>query len=207
MSFVITIGREFGSGGKYIAEKLADSLNIKLYDKELLKRVSKEHNIALNLLEENDERQKSSFWYTLAMASLVATDSVNSLTELPPSDQQFLKTAKVIEDIANEESCVIIGRCANKILKNKKNVINIFIYSNDMDFKVKRKMQYENLSEKEALKKIKKVDKEREAYYNYYAEGKWGDKGEYDLCIDTSKIGVDRATELILQYVKIKYGG
>lgn len=201
---IITIGREFGSGGKYIGEQLAKHYNIKLYDNELLKRVSNEENIDMKLLEEADEKQKSSFWYTMAMSSLSTTDSVNSLTDLPSNDAIFIKQAKVIEEIAEKESCVIIGRCSNRILKDNKNVINVFIYATDMDFKIARKMQYANLSKNKAEKLILKNDKERANYYNYYTNEKWGDRSGYDLFIDTSKIGVDNAVELIEEYVEIQ---
>ena len=184
MSFVITIGRENGSGGRYISEELSKKLNIKLYDKELAKKVSEDNNINIDLLEEVDEKQKKSFWYTMAMASMAMTDSVNSLTELPTNEQFFLKTAKAIEELYETESCVIIGRCANSILKNKKNVLSIFVYSSDEEFKVQRKVRYAGLNEKEAVKIIRKMDKERASYYNYYTDGKWGAKEEYDLCID-----------------------
>ena len=204
MSFVITIGRENGSGGRYISEELSKKLNIKLYDKELTKKVSEDNNINIDLLEEVDEKQKKSFWYTMAMASMAMTDSVNSLTELPTNEQFFLKTAKAIEELYETESCVIIGRCANSILKNKKNVLSIFVYSSDEEFKVQRKVRYAGLNEKEAVKIIRKMDKERASYYNYYTDGKWGAKEEYDLCIDTSKIGVDNAVELIIKLASLK---
>lgn len=201
---IITIGREFGSGGKYIGEQLAKHYNIKLYDDELLKRVSNEANIDMKLLEEADEKQKNSFWYTMAMSSLSSTDSVNSLTDLPSNDVIFIKQSKIIEEIAQKESCVIIGRCSNKILKDNKNVINVFIYATDMDFKIARKMQYANLSRNKAEKMIMRKDKERANYYNYYTNEKWGDRNGYDLFIDTSKIGVDKAVELIEEYVEIQ---
>lgn len=207
MSFVITIGRENGSGGKYIGEELAKKLNIKLYDKELLKKVADSNNIDINLLEETDEKQKKSFWYTMAMASMAITDSVNSLTELPTNEQFFLKTAKVIEELYDKESCIIIGRCANSILRNRRSILNVFIYSSDEDFKIKRKLKYANFmnkSDKEVAKIIRKNDKERASYYNYYTNGRWGDKKEYDLCIDTSRVGVDNAVDLIIECAKLK---
>ncbi len=204
MSFVITIGRENGSGGKYIGEELSKKLNIKLYDKELLKKVADDNNINIDLLEETDEKQKKSFWYTMAMASMAYTDSVNSLTELPTNEQFFLKTAKAIEELYETESCVIIGRCANSILKNKENILNVFVYSSDENFKVQRKVKFADLTERQATKLIKKIDKERASYYNYYTDGKWGSKEEYDLCIDTSRIGVDNAVNLIIECARLK---
>ena len=199
---IITIGREFGSGGKYIGERLAEELNMKLYDAELIKRVSEERNIDIHLLNENDEKHKKSFWYTLAMASMSMADSVNSLTELPSDDKYFIEQAKIIEEIADEGNAIIIGRCSNVILKDRKNVVNIFIYSSDEKFKIDRKIEFAGLDEKKALKLMHKKDKERAAYYNYYTNQTWGGRDSYDLLVDSSKLGIDKTIELIKEYVK-----
>lgn len=204
-NLVITIEREFGSGGKYIGERLSEDLNLKFYDEQLLERVSKESNIDISLLEEADEKQKGSFWYTLAMASL-ATDGLNSLSSLPNNERCFIEQSRVIEKIAETESCVIIGRCSNIILKDRPNVIRVFIYASNMNFKINRKMKYAGLGDKYAAKLIQKTDKERAAYFNYFTNEKWGRRENYDLMIDTSKIGVDNAVELIKSYIKIKNG-
>ena len=199
---IITIGREFGSGGKYIGERLAKDLGFKFYDEELIERVSKKKNIDVKLLNENDEKHKQSFWYTLAMSSMSMYDSVNSLTELPSDDKYFIEMSKVIEEIAEEGNSVIIGRCSNIILKNRKDVINIFIYSQDEKFKIARKVEFAGLDEKKALKLMHKKDKERAAYYNYYTNKIWGAKESYDLLIDSSKLGIDNTVEFIKEYVK-----
>lgn len=199
---IITIGREFGSGGKYIGERLAEELNMKLYDAELIKRVSEERNIDIQLLNENDEKHKKSFWYTLAMASMSMADSVNSLTELPSDDKYFIEQAKIIEEVADEGNAIIIGRCSNVILKDRKNVVNIFIYSSDEKFKIDRKIEFAGLDEKKALKLMHKKDKERAAYYNYYTNQTWGGRDSYDLLVDSSKLGIDKTIELIKEYVK-----
>lgn len=203
-NLIITIGREFGSGGKYIGERLAQDLGIKFYDKSLLERVAKEKNIDINLLEEVDEKQKQSFWYTLAMSSFSSVDSVNSLTPIPTNETYFIEETKVIEEIAQTESCVLIGRCSNMVLRNHPNAVHIFVYASEEQFKINRKMKYEGLTEKEAEKKIRKIDKQRATYYNYFTNEIWGDKAGYDLCIDTSKIGVDKTIELIKEYIKLK---
>lgn len=201
---IITIGREFGSGGKYIGERLAEELNMKLYDEELIERVSKERNIDINLLNDNDEKHKKSFWYTLAMASMSMSDSMNSLTELPSDDKYFIEQAKVIEEIADEGNAIIIGRCSNVILKDRKNVVNIFVYSADEKFKISRKMEFAGLDEKKAIKLIHKKDKERAAYYNYYTNQTWGGRESYDLLVDSSKLGIENTVKLIKEYVKYR---
>lgn len=200
---IITIGREFGSGGKYIGERLAEELNMKLYDEELIQRVSKERNIDVNLLNENDEKHKKSFWYTLAMASMSMYDSVNSLTELPDDDKYFIEQSKIIEEIADEGNSIIIGRCSNVILKDRKDVLNVFIYSSDEKFKINRKMEFAGLDEKKAIKMMNKKDKERATYYNYYTNKKWGARDSYDLLIDSSKLGIENSVELIKKYISM----
>ncbi len=201
---IITIGREFGSGGKYIGERLAEELNMKLYDAELIERVSKERNIDIHLLNENDEKHQKSFWYTLAMASMSMSDSVNSLTELSSDDKYFIEQAKVIEEIADEGNAIIIGRCSNVILKNRKNAFHIFIYSSNEKFKIDRKVEFAGLDEKKALKLMHKKDKERATYYNYYTNQTWGARESYDLMIDSSKLGIDNTVKLIKEYVSYK---
>ena len=201
---VITIGREYGSGGKYIGERLAEELNLKLYDKELLNKVAEESGMDLNVLEQMDEKQEECFWYTFAM-SLYQQDSLETLTEIPSNEKIFIEQAKIIEELSNKEDCIIIGRCSNVILRNKPDVLNVFVYSSEMDFKVKRKMQFGSFeSELEATKAIERIDKERETYYNYFTKENWGDRKSYDLMIDTSKIGVDKAVELIKEYLKLR---
>ena len=201
---VITIGREYGSGGKYIGERLAKELNLKFYDKEILERLSKEENIDLKLLENTDESNKNSFWYTLAMSSMSYSDSVNSLTDLPMNDKYFIQVSRLIEKIAKEDNCVIIGRCSNIILKDDPNVINVFVYSSDVEFKIKRKVEFANLDENKAIKLMQKKDKERAAYYHYYTNEKWGARSGYDLLIDTSKLGIENTIDIIKQYAMKK---
>ena len=201
---VITIGREYGSGGKYIGERLAEDLGLKLYDKELLKKVAEESGMDLETLEQMDEKKEQSFWYTFAM-SMYAQDSLETISEIPSNEKIFIEQAKIIEDLANKEDCIIIGRCSNIILKNKPNVLNVFIYSSELDFKVKRKMKYDNFeTELEAIKAIDNIDRERKNYYNYFTKENWGDRKDYDLMIDTSRLGVDGAVELIKEYLKLK---
>lgn len=198
--FTISIGREFGSGGKYIGEELAKRLHIKCYDQELLKEVAKDFHISMKILEKVDEKQKSSFWYILATNSAFTNDK--ELSSISTEDKLFLKQAKVIEDLYEKESSIIIGRCSDYILRGKPNVFSIFIYSSDMDFKINRKKELEKITKKEALKKIEKIDKERSEYYKHFTSQIWGDKNNYDLCIDTSKLGVEEMIDLLEQYIK-----
>lgn len=202
---VITIGREFGSGGKYIGEKLAEELGIKLYDKEILDKAAEEMGIDLEVLEAIDEKQEQSFWYTYAMGMYSSAESIENMTEVPSNERLFVEQAKIIEELAEKEDCIIIGRCSNVILKNKPNVLNIFVYSSDMNFKINRKMKYGNFKDVfEAEKMIETTDEERAKYYNYYTNKEWGNKDDFDLLIDTSKIGVDNTVKLIKDYINFK---
>ena len=199
--FIISIGREFGSGGKYIGQELAKKLGIKCYDNELLTKTSEDYNIDIEMLEKVDEKQKSSFWYSFA-TNYVFSKS-NEVLPISADDNLFLKQAKVIEDLYNHsESCIIIGRCSDYILKDKTNVIKLFIYSSDMDFKINRKMKYENLNRTIAEKKIRQVDKQRAEYYKHFTSQMWGDRDNYDLCIDTSKLGVDETADVLETYIR-----
>ena len=201
---IITIGREYGSCGKYIGEKLARELNIKLYDKKILDKVSEESGIDMEILKQVDEKLEHSFWYTFAMSLYSSEDSIDSLTEAPTNERIFIEQSKVIEELANTENCIIIGRCSNVILKDRKDVLNVFIYSSDFDFKVNRKMQYGSFADRnDAENTIQRIDTERAAYYEYFTKQNWGNRKDYDLMIDTSKIGVNGAVELIKQYVNI----
>lgn len=200
-NYVISIGREFGSGGKYIGQELAKRLNIKCYDNELLTKVSENYNIDMKMLEKVDEKQKSSFWYSFA------TNYVFSKTGEPSpisaEDNLFLKQAKVIENLYNNgENSIIIGRCSDYILKDNPNVIKIFIYSSDMEFKINRKIKFEKLNAETAEKKIKQIDKQRAEYYKHFTTQNWGDRDNYDICIDTSKIGVVQTIDILENYIK-----
>jgi len=171
-----------------------------MYDNELLSKVSEEFNIDMKMLEEVDEKQKSSFWYSFA-TNYVFTNN-KEVSPISAEDNLFLKQAKVIENLYEKENCVIIGRCSDYILKDKSNVISVFVYASDEEFKAERKAKFENISVKDAKAKIKKVDKERAKYYNKFTFTTWGDKANYDICIDTSKLGVDKAINILEEYIK-----
>lgn len=198
-NFVISIGREFGSGGKYIGEELAKRLNIKCYDNEILTKVSKDYNIDIETLNKVDEKQKTSFWYSFATNYVFNKNG--EVSPISADDSLFLKEAKVIEELCEKESCIIIGRCSDFILKNKQNVITVFIYASDTNFKINRKKELENISIKEATKKIKKIDKERAEYYKRFTSQTWGDKNNYEISIDSSKLGVDGTIDILEDYI------
>lgn len=193
-TFAITVGREFGSGGKYIAQELAKRFNIKCYDNEILAKLAEDTKIDLATLETLDEKEKSSFCYGFATSKNITT----------PEDSLFLAQAKIIEELYNGSSCVIVGRCSDAVLRNKPNVVNVFVYSSDMEMKITRKMGLENLTREQTIKKIADTDKLRANYYKRYTNKTWGDRKNYDICIDTAASGVDKSIDILEQFIKEK---
>lgn len=186
---IITISREYGSGGRYVGRMIADKLGIKFYDKDLVELVSKEVGLSEEFIEENEQKRE---WGS----------SFNSAYN--KDDKLFTAETKVIKEIAEKESCVIIGRCADYILKDKENVVKIFIYSNEKD-KVLRAVKYYGLDKKTAIKEIDKVNKERAKHYKYYTNQEWGKLENYDFAFDSDYLGVERTAEIIKDIIMEKY--
>ena len=201
MNTVITIGRQFGSGGREIGEKVAEYFGIKCYDKELLSRAAKESGFCEEMIENHDERPTNSFLYNLVMDTYSFGYNASSFVDMPISHKVFLAQFDTIKKVADEGACVIVRRCADYALAEYKNVLNIFIYS-DEDSKTKRIMEKYNLSEVKAKDMCVKKDKQRQSYYNYYSSKKWGRADSYDLCINSSVLGVEGTVKLIAQYIE-----
>ena len=194
-NIIITIGREYGSGGRYIGEEVSKKLKIPFYDKEILLKTGKDNNLNYSKLAEYDEVKRNKFLKMLEMLNM------NNYTnnDIYTSDVYHTFIKKTIKNIAKEGSCVILGRNANNILKDRSNVINIFIYANDLDFKVKRKMELEGKSYKETLNILKNIDKKRRKYYEDSNRNHiWGSIRDYDYLIDSSVLGIDGTVDLII---------
>jgi len=200
MNTVITIGRQFGSGGRVIGEKLAESYGIKYYDRELLARAAKESGFCEEILMNHDERPTNSFLYNLVIDTYSFGYNSSSFVDMPISQKVFLAQFDTIKKVAEEGPCVIVGRCADYALENRTNVINLFIYA-DHDYKVKRIMEQYDLDESKAVDMITKKDKQRQSYYNYYTNKKWGKAESYDLCINSAILGIEGSVKLIKQYI------
>ncbi|MDR1017296.1 MAG: cytidylate kinase-like family protein [Lachnospiraceae bacterium] len=200
---IITIGREFGSGGIYVAKEISKILNIPLYDKEMLEEAAKESGIAQNLFENNDEKPTSSFLYSLVMDTYSFGFSSGGLSDMPLNHKIFLAQFEAIKKIAAKGPCVLVGRCADYALADNKNMISVFIHA-DLDFKVNQIVKREKVTASKAKELILKTDKQRASYYNYYTNKKWGDSDSYDLCINSSKFGIEKTVDLILKAVEIK---
>ena len=200
---IYTIGREFGSGGKYVGEKLAERLGVKLYDKELLQQAAKDSGFCEEIFENHDERPTNSFLYSLVMDTYSVNGySTASFLDMPLNHKVFLAQFDTIKKIAEQESCVIVGRCADYALADNPECINIFIKA-DMSSRIKMISKRANITESKAKEMILKQDKQRASYYNYYTSKKWGDSKSYDLCLDSGKLGLDGCVEMILKYREI----
>ncbi len=201
MKTVITIGRQFGSAGREIGEKVAEYFGIKCYDKELLTRAAKESGFCEEMIQNHDERPTNSFLYNLVMDTYSFGYNASSFVDMPISHKVFLAQFDTIKKIASEGPCVIVGRCADYALAGFENAVHLFIYA-DEAAKVKRIMEKYSLSEAKARDMIIKKDKQRQSYYNYYSSKKWGRADSYDLCINSSILGVEGTVKLITQYVE-----
>ncbi|MCR4744420.1 MAG: cytidylate kinase-like family protein [Lachnospiraceae bacterium] len=203
MKTVITIGRQFGSGGREIGEKLAEHFNIKCYDKELLTKAAKDSGLCEEVFENHDERPTSSFLYNLVMDTYSFGYTNSTYVDMPVSHKVFLAQFDTIKKIAAEGPCVIVGRCADYALQDFDNVLNLFIYSK-LEDKVERIMKrFDDITSPEKAKEfIRKKDKQRKSYYDYYSSKRWGHVDTYDLAIDSSVLGIDGTVNLICQYIE-----
>lgn len=201
MNTVITIGRQYGSAGREIGKMVAEYFDIKFYDKDLLTRAAKESGFCEEMIQNHDERPTNSFLYNLVMDTYSFGYNNSSFVDMPISHKVFLAQFDTIKKIAQEESCVIVGRCADYALADRDNVVNLFIYGRE-EAKTQRIMERYNLSESKARDMIIKKDKQRQSYYNYYSSKKWGRADSYDLCINSSVLGVDGTVKLVIQYVE-----
>lgn len=201
MNTIITIGRQFGSAGHEIGEKVAEYFGIKCYDKELLSRAAKESGFCEEMIRNHDERPTNSFLYNLVMDTYSFGYNTSSFVDMPISHKVFLAQFDTIKKIADEGPCVIVGRCADYALSDYDNSIHLFIYA-DEDVKINRIMQKYGLNEQKARDMIIKKDKQRQSYYNYYSAKKWGRADSYDLCINSSVLGVEGTVKLIVQYIE-----
>ncbi len=186
---VITISREYGSGGRYIGKLIAESLGIKYYDKEIIKLTSQESNLEESYIEENEQKKKF-------------TSKFNS--DYNEDDKLFITEANIIKEIANRESCVIIGRCADYILNDYSNVVKVFIYSTNYD-KVNRAVKYYGLNNNKALSIINNINKKRGKHYKYYTNREWGKRENYDIFINSASFEIEECAKIVTNIILDKY--
>lgn len=207
MSIVITIGRQFGSGGRDVGQMIAKELNIPFYNKELVDMAASKGNISAEAVKHVDEKATSSFLYSLVSGNYSLTGAP-VYYEMPVNDKLFIAQSEVIKELAAKGPCVIVGRCADYVLRDEENVdvCSVFVYAS-LEHRIARVMaSFPELSTAKAKDRIVKTDKQRRTYYDYYSDGTWGAMNNYDICLNTEVLGIEGAANMVIQYVKNKYG-
>ncbi len=202
-NIVITIARQFGSGGHEIGRRLAKKLDIPLYDKELITHAAEESGLSEEILHYFDEKPTNSLLYSLSTGSYSLNDGGVVNYSLPVNQQVFQAQFDAIRSLAEKSSCVIVGRCADYVLEKHEGLVSVFLYA-DLNDRMARVAEHDGISLPEAKNRINKSDKRRANYYNFYSGKKWGVAGTYDLCINTSTVGYDNAVDLIADFVRMK---
>lgn len=197
---ILTFARQFGSGGHEIAKKTAEILGIPFYDKELIAIAAKESGMSEHLFEGLEEKPTNSLLYSLVMGLQTGSGAYCRYGDAAGSDNIFRIQSNVIRSLAEQGSCVIVGRCSDYVLRDEPNMVSVFIHAGE-DFRTERIMHNFNLKEKAALDSIHKTDKRRSSFYNFYTNKVWGCADNYDLSINTEKLGIDGAARLIIEYV------
>lgn len=203
---IITIARQYGSGGKTVGEMLARDLKINCYDRELMRLASDDSGISEGLFGKADEKLRNSPLVRI-------TKNIYKGQLIPPESEEFTSNenlfnyqAKVIKELAEEESCIIIGRCADYVLKEFDNVVSVFVHGSRPYCIARAKERLGYNSDKEVEKFINKTDKYRAEYYKYYTGHEWNDARNYDLCLDASKLGMEGCVAEIKAYMDIRFG-
>ena len=200
---IITIGRQYGSGGRDIGMKLAEKLGIKCYDNELLDRAAKDSGICQELFENHDEKPSNSFLYSLVMDTYSMGYASAALSGMPINHKVFLAQYNAIKEIAKEGPCVMVGRCADYALDDNPNLISVFIYG-DLEKRIRRIASKYDMTDTKAKDVIQKTDKQRASYYNYYTSKRWGDISSYDLCINSGILGIDETVNILIDFIQKK---
>ncbi len=192
---IITIGREFGSGGREIGMKLAEKLNIPFYDKEIILHTAEKSNLEPSIVERYDEQHA---------LPVFSSSNVFDIYQMPMSDVVYIAQAEAIRELAEKSSCVIVGRCADFILNKVNEKISVFISANMKDKVERKRAILPNKKDSEIGAHIKKIDKKRAKYYTYYTDNMWGGSSTYDLCINSSLLGIDGTVNLIVDAVNMR---
>lgn len=201
MKNIITISREYGSGGRLVGRQVADALDIPFYDKELIALVAKESGYDLKFVEETGEYSASSnILFNLATGSM-ANYIAYSETPMSMADQLHILQSKIIREIADTGPCVIVGRAADYILREREDCLNVFVCA-DIESKTKRAVEYFEIAPEKAEKALKKKDKARAQHYNHYTSQPWGVPSTYHVCVNSGTLGIEGAVKIIVDAVK-----
>lgn len=194
---VITISRQFGSGGHEVGEKLARQLDVPFYDKALIAMAAKQSGLSEEVFAHADEKATSSLLYSMVMGSYSFGARVPGINEMPINDKLFIIQSDIIKKAASEGPCVVIGRCADYILREHDNCLNVFVHANKEE-RIRRSIAKKDCEERKAADFVTKKDKQRANYYNFYSNKRWDDLQNYDITIDTSRFTIDQAVELLI---------
>lgn len=196
----ITIGRQFGSGGRSIGKKVAERLGMPFYDRELIMLVSQKSGVSAKYIESLDEKGTASFFHSLVLNATPAGAIMPNYFNISTNDQLFILQSEIIKELAKKTSSIFIGRCADYVLEGE-NILNVFIHA-PHNFRLQNIARRYSISHKEAEYRLNKIDKKRKAYYNHYTSRKWGNVENYHLAIDSSKIPEDKIVEIIINAYK-----
>ena len=198
---VITISRQFGSGGHEVGEKLARQLDVPFYDKALIAMAAKQSGLSEEVFANADEKATSSLLYSMVMGSYSFGARVPGINEMPINDKLFIIQSDIIKEAAADGPCVIIGRCADYILREHENCLNVFVHANKED-RIRRSVMKKDCEERKAADFVTKKDKQRANYYNFYSNKRWDDLQNYDITLDTSRFTVDEAVDILMDAAK-----
>ncbi len=196
---IVTISREYGSGGRDIGRGVAERLGIPFYDREIIGMAAEKSGLSVHFVEDIEQKIKNKFLHNIAFGGFMMGADV-AATQLSLPDKLFIATCDIIRSLADEGSCVIVGRCADYVLKDRDDVINIFVYA-DIEHKAKRIAVRHDLELSKAKSESKKYDKYRKNHYDYYTEREWGDKENYHLCLNSGFLGVEKTIDIIVDAV------
>ena len=195
---IITIARQYGSGGREIGEIVAKKLGIPLYDKEIITEAASRGNLNEEIIRNTDECATNSLLYTLAMGSNIVGTTMHFGYKMPLNDKLFILQSDIIKEYASEGSCVIIGRCSDYVLRDEDNILRLFIYG-DLDHRKERvAKRHPEIKPAQIIDTINKTDKRRSTYYNFYTGNKWGKYDNYDFAINSSTLGIEGTADMIV---------
>ena len=199
---IVTIGRQFGSGGYDVGKLLAEKLGIDFYDKELIGRAAKESGINPELFARADEQPTNSFLYSMSLGTVGLHTGFMATPDYLTNDKLFALQSETIRAIAQEHSCVIIGRCADYVLRDNPHMVSVFVHS-DIERRVARVSQRAEMTVEQARQAIKKTDRRRSSYYSYFTDRNWGGVDNYDLSVDSGRAGIEGAVDVIAKFLEV----
>lgn len=199
---IVTISRQYGSGGRYIGENLAKAMGVPCYDEKLIDMVAKESGFAQSFVAEKGERMTGSLLFNIASSLSFANNVFSTNNGVTLQDEIYFTQNRIIKELADKGPCVIVGRCADYILRERKDCLNVFIFA-DNESKIERAEKYFNITKEEAPAVLKKKDKARANHYKYYTDQEWGMASNYDLCLNSGLIGIEGCVKAIQQVLEL----